>query len=160
MEYDCLRLENQLCFDLYSCSKGIVSKYKPYLDRIGLTYTQYITMMVIWEEHEGISVGRIGEMLRLDSGTLTPLLKKLEQKHLIVRSRSPDDERVTVITPTPEGMALRDEASKIPGQMASCIDISPEDALLLKEILGRVMASLDPRRCRIPADPVFISMYY
>ena len=91
-KFDCLKLENQLCFPLYACSKEIVKKYKPFLDKIDLTYTQYITMIVMWEKRE-INVKELGNCLYLDSGTLTPLLKKLEQKGYVTRQRSEKDER-------------------------------------------------------------------
>ena len=97
--YDCLKLENQLCFPLYACAKEVVRRYRPLLDELGITYTQYITMMVLWE-HRSMSVKDIGETVCLDSGTLTPLLKKLEEKGFVERGRSPDDERVLTVTVT------------------------------------------------------------
>lgn len=103
---DPLKLENQLCFPLYACAKGVVAKYKPLLDEIDLTYTQYITMMVLWEK-KSVNVKELGESLFLDSGTLTPLLKKLAEKKLITRERSSEDERNLVVTITPKGEALR-----------------------------------------------------
>ena len=99
-EFDTLKLENQLCFPLYACSREIVKKYKPYLDELDLTYTQYITMMVMWERKQ-INVKELGECLFLDSGTLTPLLKKLEQKGWVTRQRAKSDERVLIVTLTP-----------------------------------------------------------
>ena len=98
-KYDVLRLDHQLCFPLYACAKEIVRRYKPFLDEIGLTYTQYITMMVLWEKKQ-VSVKELGESLFLDSGTLTPLLKKMEQKGLLTRERSKEDERVLLVTIT------------------------------------------------------------
>ncbi|MFR5953699.1 MAG: MarR family winged helix-turn-helix transcriptional regulator [Coprococcus sp.] len=105
-EYDALKLSNQLCFPLYACAKEIVRRYKPYLDEIDLTYTQYIAMMVLWE-HKHINVKDMGNYLYLDSGTLTPVLKKLEQKGYLTRQRDKDDERVLNVTITQQGEALK-----------------------------------------------------
>ena len=133
--------ENQLCFPLYACAKGVVSKYTPFLAEIDLTYTQYIAMMVIWEKGE-VNVKTLGSALLLDSGTLTPLLKKLQDKGLIRRERSPDDERNLAITLTDKGRDLKKKAEKIPSKIAKCIEIAPEDARRLHEILHRLMATL------------------
>jgi len=136
--YACLKLDNQLCFPLYACSKEVVRRYRPLLERLDLTYTQYITMMVMWEEKE-ISMNDLGGRLFLDSGTLTPLLKSLEEKGYVSRSRSKSDERVMVISITEKGMQLRDEALSVPEQMASCINLSPEDGMKLYELLYKVL---------------------
>lgn len=138
-KYDGIRLENQLCFPLYACSKEIVRRYKPYLDDIDLTYTQYITMMVLWEYKE-MNVKELGEKLFLDSGTLTPVLKKLESKGYITRERSKEDERNLLVRITQKGEELKDRAVKIPRQMASCINLSKEDAIALKAILDKLMS--------------------
>ena len=138
---DALKLENQICFPLYACAKGVVAKYKPFLDEIGLTYTQYIAMMVLWER-KSVNVKTLGESLYLDSGTLTPLLKKLEEKQFVSRERSSEDERSIVVTVTPVGERLRKRAEKIPEQIAKCIDIPADDAMKLYKILHRVMAKL------------------
>jgi Transcriptional regulators len=138
---DVLKLENQICFPLYACAKGVVGKYKPFLDGIGLTYTQYIAMMVLWEK-KSVNVKTLGDSLMLDSGTLTPLLKKLEEKGLVSRERSGDDERNLVVTLTAEGEKLRKKAEKIPGQISKCIDLSEDDAKRLYAILHRLMAKL------------------
>lgn len=137
-KYDSLKLSNQLCFPLYACSKEIVRRYKPFLDKIDLTYTQYITMMVMWEQ-TSISVKDLGELLFLDSGTLTPVLKTLEQKKLVTRQRSKEDERVLIVTITEEGLALRDKALDVPVQMSSCIQISPEEAKQLYNLLYKLL---------------------
>lgn len=137
-KYEALRLRNQLCFPLYAASREVVKKYTPYLDKLGLTYTQYITMMVLWEEQE-ISVKSLGEKLFLDSGTLTPLLKVLEKKGLVSRTRSTADERVLVVSATPEGMQLRDAALDVPLSVGSCINISQEDAAALYRILYKIL---------------------
>ena len=115
--YAALRLENQLCFPLYACSKEIIRQYKPFLDALDLTYTQYITMMVLWE-NQTLSSKILGEKLYLDSGTLTPLLKRLEQKGYLTRERDSRDERNLLIRVTKEGMALRDRALDVPARHA------------------------------------------
>ncbi|MDO4633943.1 MAG: MarR family transcriptional regulator [Eubacteriales bacterium] len=137
-KYDALKLENQLCFPLYACSREITRVYTPYLDKLGLTYTQYITMMVLWE-HPTISVRDMGELLHLGSGTLTPLLKKMEQRGLLTRARSTEDERIVNITVTEEGMALREKALDVPQHVGSCINISPEEAGQLYSVLYKIL---------------------
>lgn len=117
-KYDQLLLKNQLCFPLYACGRKIVGSYTPYLKPLGLTYTQYIAMMVMWEK-ESVSVGQMGEMLHLDAGTLTPLLKRLEKAGYVTRQRSKEDERITVISITRKGKALRDKCSDIPSKLAA-----------------------------------------
>ena len=139
-KFDCLKLENQLCFPLYACSKEIVKKYKPFLDKIALTYTQYITMIVMWEKRE-INVKELGNCLYLDSGTLTPLLKKLEQKGYVTRQRSEKDERNLIVRITETGMNLREEAVKIPEQMGKCVNLSPEESMNLYQILYKLLGS-------------------
>ena len=139
--YDGLKLENQLCFPLYVCAKEVVRRYKPLLDGLGLTYTQYIAMMALWERRS-LSVKELGEMLYLDSGTLTPLLKKLEEKGYVLRSRSPEDERVLDVSLTPEGEALKEKARSVPESMMSCLRIPPEDAAELARILRNIMGTL------------------
>lgn len=139
--YDVLKLENQLCFPLYACSKEVVRRYKPYLDPLGLTYTQYLTMMVMWE-HETINSKKLGNLLYLDSGTLTPLLKKLEEKKFITRKRDPQDVRNLVVSVTEAGMELRDKALDIPAKLAACLDVSKEDLSSLYLILHKVLAGI------------------
>ncbi|MCR4831181.1 MAG: MarR family transcriptional regulator [Pseudobutyrivibrio sp.] len=137
-KYDCLKISNQLCFPLYACSKEIVKRYKPYLDPIDLTYTQYITMMVVWEEKE-ITVKALGDKLYLDSGTLTPVLKKLEQKGYVKRSRSKDDERNLIITLTDEGLELKKQACEIPAKMGQCVKLSPGETEQLYSLLYKIL---------------------
>lgn len=137
--YACLRLENQLCFPLYACAKEVVKRYRPLLDELDITYTQYITMMALWE-HRSLSVKDIGAMVCLDSGTLTPLLKKLEDKGYVERSRDKDDERILHVSVTEKGMQLRDRALSVPGSIATCIPLSLEDAMTLSRILRKLMA--------------------
>lgn len=139
--FDPLKLENQLCFPLYACAKEIVKAYKPYLDELDLTYTQYITMMVMWE-HRELRVKDVGERLYLDSSTLTPLLKRLEEKGYISRRRSEKDERDLIVTVTDEGMALRERALSVPGKLAACVDLEQEKAAALYGILYEVLGKM------------------
>ncbi len=137
-KYDSLKLENQLCFPLYACAKEVVKKYKPFLDELDITYTQYIAMMVMWE-HRKMNVKELGEYLFLDSGTLTPLLKTLEKKGLVTRARSKEDERNLVVSVTDEGMALRDKALEVPKKVAGCIQLEEADAKELYVLLHKLM---------------------
>ena len=137
-KYDCLKLKNQICFPLYACSKEIIRRYKPFLDEVDLTYTQYITMMALWE-NESMNVRELGSCLFLDSGTLTPLLKKLENKGYIMRSRSKEDERNLIVTLTDKGWELREEMLSIPRSMASCVDLEPEEAADLYRLLYKIL---------------------
>ena len=136
--YDVLKLENQLCFLLYASSREIVKRYKPLLDTIDLTYTQYIAMLVLWEKKQ-LTVKELGECLYLDSGTLTPLLKKLESKGLVTRVRSEKDERNLVVTLTQEGEKLKEQAVEIPLQIAGCINLTPQERKLLYDMLHKVL---------------------
>ena len=138
--YDALKLKNQLCFPLYACSREIIRQYKPFLDEIGLTYTQYIAMMVLWEE-KSLTVKKLGERLFLDSGTLTPLLKKLEGKGLLTRKRSEKDERSLIVAITETGEALKEQAVSVPMRMAQCSDLEPEEAAALYRILYKMLGS-------------------
>lgn len=137
-KYDMLRLENQLCFPLYACSREVIKQYKPYLDELDLTYTQYIAMMVLWEK-ESVTVKELGIALFLDSGTLTPLLKKMEAKGLITRKRSADDERSLIVSLTEDGLALRDRAVNIPVKMAQCNCLDPEESAELYRLLYKIL---------------------
>ncbi len=137
-QYDVLKIENQLCFPLYACAKEVVRKYTPYLDEIDLTYTQYITMMVLWE-YGSTNVKELGERLYLDSGTLTPLLKKLESKGLVTRKRSKTDERQMTVEPTKKGMELREKAVGIPAAVGGCIDLSQEEIATMYQLLYKVL---------------------
>lgn len=139
--FDCLKLENQLCFPLYVCSKEIIKRYKPFLDKLDLTYTQYITMMVLWEKKE-MNVSELGQCLYLDSGTLTPLLKKLESKGYITRKRMQSDERNVLISITDAGEKLRNQALEIPGNMAQCIKLPPNDAQKLYRLLHKLLDTI------------------
>lgn len=137
-KYDSLKLENQLCFPLYACAKEVVKKYKPFLDELDITYTQYIAMMVMWE-HTKMNVKELGEYLFLDSGTLTPLLKTLEKKGLVTRARSKEDERNLVVCVTEKGMALRDKALEVPKKVAGCIQLEESEAKELYILLHKLM---------------------
>ena len=134
-EYEQLLLKNQLCFPMYACSRKIVGSYTPYLKPLGLTYTQYVVLMVLWEQ-ESVNVGQLGEVLRLDAGTLTPLLKRLEKAGYVTRERSKEDERITLISITPAGEALKDQCKDIPLQMAvKGSPLSEKDAKELYRLL-------------------------
>lgn len=139
--YDALKLENQLCFPLYVCSKEIVRRYKPFLDELDLTYTQYITMMAMWE-HGVISVKELGEFLFLDSGTLTPVLKTLEKKGFITRRRSDEDERVLMVTLSESGMKLKEKAVEVPLKMKGCISLDEKEAGELYLLLHKMMDNM------------------
>lgn len=139
-KYDCLKLKSQLCFPLYACSKEIIRKYKPFLDKFDLTYTQYITMMALWE-NESMNVRELGLVLFLDSGTLTPVLKKLESKGYLERKRSKEDERNLIVTVTEKGWKLREEALSIPESMSSCVNLEPEEASELYRLLYKVLGA-------------------
>ena len=138
---DILRLKNQLCFPLYACSKEVVRKYKPFLDELDLTYTQYITMMVMWEKQE-INVKCLGQILYLDSGTLTPVLKKLESRGYLTRQRSKEDERNLRITITEEGNALKERARQIPQQVGRCVHLESDEAEELYRLLYKVLGDM------------------
>ena len=140
--YDALKLENQLCFPLYACSREIIRQYKPFLDELGLTYTQYIAMMVLWERRS-VTVKALGDCLYLDSGTLTPLLKKLEAKGLLTRARSNQDERNLIVTITEAGDELRARAVGVPEKMARCSPLEPEEAMTLYRLLYKLLRKDD-----------------
>lgn len=140
--YDGLKLENQLCFPLYACSKEIVKRYKPLLDTLDLTYTQYIVMMVMWDEKE-INVKSLGEKLFLDSGTLTPVLKKLENKGYINRKRNPNDERNLIISIQSKGIKLKEKAKNIPQEIGKCVNLNEKEAKTLYKTLYKILSSFD-----------------
>ena len=139
--FDPLKLENQICFPLYACAKEIVKAYKPFLEELDLTYTQYITMMVMWE-HKELRVKEVGKYLYLDSSTLTPLLKRLEEKGYVKRCRSTKDERDLIVSITDTGNALREKALSVPQRLAVCVNIEPEKAQSLYAILYEVLGKL------------------
>ena len=139
-DFDPLALENQLCFPLYAASKELTRRYKPFLDPLGLTYTQYVTMMALWG-HDGVTVGELGSRLYLDSATLTPLLKRLEAHGYVDRRRSEEDEREVIVSLTDKGRELREKAVSVPYCMAGCVKISPEEAIELKSLLEKLLSS-------------------
>ena len=140
-KYDCLKLENQLCFPLYACSKEVIRRYKPYLDELDLTYTQYIAMMVMWEKKE-VTVKELGKCLYLDSGTLTPVLKKLEEKNYVMRNRSKEDERNLIVSITQEGEDLKEKAVQIPASLSACVNVEPQEAQQLYQLLYKLLDGL------------------
>lgn len=134
-QYEQLLIKNQLCFPLYACGRKIVARYTPYLKPLGLTYTQYIVLLVLWEK-ECVNVGQLGEILYLDAGTLTPLLKRLEKAGYITRERSKEDERITLITITAEGNALKEKCKDIPLKlMSKTTSLTENDAKELYRLL-------------------------
>lgn len=141
-EKDSLKLENQLCFPIYLCSKEIIRRYTPLLEELDLTYTQYIVMMYFWER-ETSNVKSIGNALLLDSSTLTPLLKKLEKKGYVSRVRSSVDERNLEIVITDKGKELKEKARSIPEKMANCIGLSEEDAITLYSLMYKVLMNVE-----------------
>jgi len=152
MDYDyheAMKLANQLCFPLYAAARNVTSLYTPWLKPLGLTYTQYIVFLVLWEK-DGVSVTEIGEKLMLDNGTLSPLLKKMEQAGFVERRRCRKDDRIVEITLTDAGRALQEKAKDIPGHVASCIDLPLEKAQtlysLLYELLGNQQKNNDNRK--------------
>ena len=137
-----LKLSNQMCFPLYACGKEIARKYKPILDKYDLTYTQYIVLLVLWE-NDHLSVKEIGEKLYLDSGTLTPLLNKLENKGYINKEKNSKDERGLIVSVTEEGYNLKKRIIEVPTQIAKCVDLTPEESFTLYKLLYKVLRGLD-----------------
>ena len=133
-----LKLENQLCFPLYACAKEVIRRYTPLLEPLGLTYTQYIAMMVMWE-HKSISVRDMGKLLFLDSGTLTPMLKKMEKAGWISRKRSERDERMVILSITERGEKLQERASDVPSKMVGCMTLESDEAMKLYTLLHNMM---------------------
>lgn len=140
-KYDSLKLENQLCFPLYAAAKEIVRHYKPFLDELDMTYTQYIAMMVLWE-HEEVTVKELGEYLFLDSGTLTPVLKTMEKKGWVKRCRSKEDERVLNVSITDVGRDLKEQAVLVPQRIASCVTLEKEEAQVLYKLLYKLLGNM------------------
>lgn len=137
-KYDALKLENQLCFPLYAASREVVKQYKPYLDKLDLTYTQYIVMLVMWEQ-KVLTTKELGQRLYLDSGTLTPLLKKMEAKGLLTRKRCLKDERNLEVTITEKGEQLRLQAVDIPAELSKDLKLNMEEATVLYNILYKLL---------------------
>ncbi len=137
-----LRLENQLCFPLYACAKELIRQYREPLEELNLTYTQYIVMMVLWE-FGSMTEGELGKKVRLDSGTLAPLLKRLEKQGLLSRLRPEHNERKLLLKLTPEGEALKEKALAVPSAMKACIPMPKEEYLLLRELLNKALESME-----------------
>ena len=140
-KYELIRLENQICFPLYACAKEVVRQYREPLEALGLTYTQYVVMMALWE-FGGMSEKELGEKVFLDSGTLAPLLKRLEKQGYLTRVRLEEDERVLIISLTKEGRALKEKAVSVPGAMKGCIDLSDGELLELKQLLDKALSKM------------------
>ena len=146
MNDEALKLDNQLCFALYACSREITKLYKPFLDELNITYTQYISLLVLWEK-DNITVKEMGKKLHLDSGTLTPLLKKLESMNLVTRIRDTIDERNVYVSLTQKGIELKKMANEIPSKIFCATGLSIENAVLLKSNIESLLLSLTPSHC-------------
>ncbi|HPJ40000.1 MAG TPA: MarR family transcriptional regulator [Spirochaetota bacterium] len=143
---DKLLLSNQVCFLFYQIDREIISLYRPFLDTLGLTYPQYLVMLVLWEE-DNITVGHLGERLALDTGTISPLVKRMEKAGLLARSRDPQDERVVRLTLTEKGTALKETAASVPDALASCLDLSHEEYLKLKKDMTALLEKIHRQKC-------------
>ena len=141
-KYEVLRLKNQLCFPIYLCAKEIQRRYAPLLDKINLTYTQYVVMMYFWE-YGSSNVKTLGKTLLLDPSTLTPLLKKLEAKGYLTRTRSPEDERNLIVELTESGRSLQEKALEIPAQIGKCMDLTEQEAATLYKIIIKVLTNVE-----------------
>jgi DNA-binding MarR family transcriptional regulator len=142
--YPQLELDRQLCFALYTASRAVVRTYAPLLEDAGLTYPQYVTMLVLWEDPDRPrSIGELGERLHLDSGTLTPLVKRLASMGYVTRSRDAEDERRVLVTLTAEGLALRDRVAAVPESFLACLGLDVADASALRDQLTALAASLE-----------------
>ena len=137
MAYEQLKLENQICFPIYAASRLITREYQPLLDELGLTYPQYLALMVLWE-HNGLSVNDIGQKLLLNTNTVTPLLKRMEAQGLVTRQRSADDERRVIVSLTPQGQALQERAAAIPPQLAAGLNADGVDEQALQAMLAQL----------------------
>ncbi len=143
--YEGIRLCNQICFPLYACAKEVIRQYRRPLEALDLTYTQYIVMMVLWERGD-MTESALGHTVRLDSGTLTPLLKRLEKQGLIVRTRPQSNERKLFLSLTEKGMALKEQALNVPGQMHGCIDLPADELMQLKYLLDKALSRMGRTR--------------
>jgi DNA-binding MarR family transcriptional regulator len=133
-----LHLSEQVCFPVYALAKEIINQYRPLLDELQLTYPQYLVMLVLWE-HKEQTVNQLGEKLKLDSGTLTPLLKRMEAKAFVLRTRSAVDERIVYISLTEKGIALEEKALCMPTQLMDAMDVSIEDLTILKNSINKIL---------------------
>ncbi|MBQ6355405.1 MarR family transcriptional regulator [Candidatus Saccharibacteria bacterium] len=140
--FDALKLENQLCFPIYLCSKEITRRYRPLLEKLDLTYSQYVAMLYLWE-HKTATVGELGKVMMMDSNTLSPILKKLEEKDYLVRERSNEDERNVELTLTETGAKLKNRAKEVPVKMGKCLDLSAKDAAEIYRLLYKILANVE-----------------
>lgn len=143
-KYEAIKLKNQLCYPIYLCAKEIVNRYSPFLDKLDLTYTQYVVMMYFWEKKSS-NIKEISRTLLLDPSTLTPLLKKLEKKEYLSREACESDKRNAILSITEKGEALKDEAVKIPEQMGRCIDLSEEEIKCFYSILNKIISNIEKK---------------
>ena len=143
--YESLKLGNQICFPLYAASREVIRQYYPHLEELDITYTQYITLMVLWERRI-VSVKELGSILYLDSGTLTPVLKSLEKKGYLKRYRNKEDERVLMAEITAEGESLKEKARDIPLKVGNCLGLNEEEAKQLYGILYKILNNLDIKK--------------
>ena len=141
-KYDCIRLGNQICFPLYACAKEVVRQYRKPLERLGLTYTQYVVMMVLWE-CGGMTEGELGKKVFLDSGTLAPLLKRMEKQGYITRIRPKTNERKLFVELTAVGEALKDQATEVPCEMEGCLKLERDELIQLKKILDKAIIKME-----------------
>ena len=139
---EAMRLDRQLCFPLYAASRMVVGLYTPHLKPHGLTYTRYIVLLALWEK-DGVTVGDLCRRLRLDVGTLSPLLKRLEQDGYLTRNMSADDERVKIVCLTDEGRALQEELSEVPRLVGECIPLEPEKAHTLFSLVSELVEGME-----------------
>ena len=144
-KYDCIRLGNQLCFPLYACAKEVIRQYREPLEELNLTYTQYVVMMVLWE-HGDMTEGELGKIVHLDSGTLAPLLKRLEKQGYIDRVRPENNERKLILSLTETGEALKERAIRIPEVMQGCINLPQEELIQLKQLLNKALIQMNIRQ--------------
>jgi DNA-binding MarR family transcriptional regulator len=143
-KYCSIRLDDQFCFPLYACAKEVVRQYRKPLEKLGLTYTQYLVMMVLWE-HGGMTEGELGKKVHLDSGTLAPLLKRLEKQGYLNRTRPENQENRLLLSLTEQGDALRYKATDVPREMDGCIPLSDEELIMLKNLLDKALVGMDHR---------------
>ncbi len=141
-KFACIRLDNQLCFPLYACAKEVLRQYRKPLEELNLTYTQYIVMMVLWE-HGTLSESELGNKIHLDSGTLAPLLKRLEKTGYILRSRPENNERKLFVTLTEQGERLKEKATSVPYAMTGCLDLTQTELVQLKALLNKALTGME-----------------
>lgn len=141
-KYDSIKLDNQVCFSLYAASREIIKLYKPFLDKYNLTYTQYVAMLVLWEDEKS-TVKEIGKRLHLDSGTLTPLLKKIECMGLVKRYRDVNDDRVVIVELTDDGRALKEKVLEVPKEIACKVDMPKDELIELKIRLDSLLKAIE-----------------